>query len=695
MKHLTATSGAVVVAASGIALASALVWSSRTSDAPTHTSNLDVPLQPASRTGAHVDAARNTPEVARQEASTPTPMVNTSEGHARDCTPSAGALASYAFEGTDVAAITPLGLGLGSDARATEVTTTYSGRLDTLVLESSDQGALVLGRLADFQSTAVREDARVRVPFLFRLAPHCEVQGFAHHADLGHGYARIQQSILHDLSFAAPRDFIRFEGTDSIGRTSGAVRRRTDGSIEKRVTTMAPWSTGLGSLNEVDDYVATITSSTQGWFTSATLRATYRGAGITSSRSLEANRLPEAQTLSGASRHERDYVWTDLLPSLVPLDEHVPVSQRDLDARQAVAHHEVDDVVERMIARVDAQDVGIQNTWPELRTYLEARPEMAHVIARRIVANEIPSQATMASFIALGNSRTPEAKTALLDIMRADANTSFDRTRAIFSLLDRSDVDDALAHELSALAAPLADTEDQARHLLARHALLGLGMMAGLRPEREDLREIARAAIVKALSESTSSIMLSPAYGALANVGDPSLLSLVEGIENHPDYSTREVAAQVIRRMPPAASAEFTRRWLSVEEDWRVKLTLYQKLELQTFDAREMTTRSVLELALADLAKRPGPITRTALVRLLGRAISDLDTNDPFRQRVVQTFADLLPLEVQNKTGLYLVISEHLDPATLRRVLTQTLGERAAPTPIAPTPRTLAPRSTR
>ena len=308
---------------------------------------------------------------------------------------------------------------------------------------------------------------------------------------------------------------------------------------------------------------------------------------------------------------------------------------------------------------------------------------MAKVVADRLVTDEIPSEATMAAFIALGNTRTIEAKTSLLEIVRNGSFTSFDRVRAIFSLVDRADVGDDLAHELAALAAPLAARENLGRHLVARHALLALGMLSGLNPQRDDIKQIAVAAIRKALSEAADSGIASPAYGAFSNIGDHELLPLISDVVDHPDYSTREVAALATRRMDPTKTAAFTRGWLEKEKDWRVKLTLYHNLELQTFEARKMTSRGVLELALTDLEQGPGVLTRKALVRLLGRAMRDMDGSDPLRRRIERVFTSMVRFEIDNRTGLYRPLTEHLDPTLIREGIT---GYRPEPSvdPVPP-----------
>lgn len=688
MKAITAKFGVVLVCGAGAALAAGAMMTSSSQSESSAPASSDVRSNEArvERALAPVMAA---PAAQSATASDKPVLAGAPDG----CAFEKGAIAAYSLHGKDTASIDALGFGIQGDAEAVEIESKYSATLRTEVLEVSDDGALVLGALDEFRSTAVREDARVRAPFLFRVGSDCNLLGFAHGASLHEGYARIQQALLHDLTYQVPTGNIStfYEGQDTLGNVAGKVALR-DGTVEKRITSLEPWSAGMGSLSGVDSAISVITpadAKVGGWFARVAFTGHYTGTGITATRMLDAKREDAAgeNSLVGASRQEKDYVWADLLHRTIPLDEGAAVSRRELKQRDAVRDKSVDTILDRLVERVDNK-AGIQQTWPELRTYLEARPEMVQVVADKIIRDEIPAQATMGAFIALGNTRNPEAKQALESIVHDPSIASFDRVRAMFSLVDRADVGDAFALELARLAASLTDdSKSKAEHLTARHALLALGMMSGRKPNREDIKKIAVAAVEDALAKAPNAIIASPAYGALMNIGDPALLSLIEDIPDHPDFSTREVAAIAMRRMPPSETAEFTRRWLVKEKDWRVKITLYHSLELQTFAAQEMTSREVIELAIADLEKRPGAITRKALVRLLGRATLEMAPEDPLRKRIEGEFAAMIPFEVENRTGLYRIIAPHVDPATLRLALTGQLDRGNDPTrPTQPSP---------
>lgn len=695
MKWLTATGGKVLVASSGVMIAAAAAMYTSAGEDTAHRDELEQSRSPALDAPAPAPAGASSSERVSARGTTATPAVakvtpaptSRSAGASADgCVYERDQRAAYKIVSQGTLEIDPTGFGLpAGSGGATKVEAYQRARLDTLVLDADEDGSLILARLSKFQSSVVQRDHIVEAPFLMRIGRDCSVQGYAHDRNLDSGYARIQQAMVHDLSFTAPSgEVTSFEGTDSLGSFEGEVSRvaRDDRELfVKRIERFEPWQRGLGAVREVESFGANVVPSSDAWFESFVLDATYSGTGLESRRTLEATRIEEVGSFDGVSRSVDDYIWSDLLATIIPIEEEAPVSQSELAARDRLRGYSADEMLDRMIARVDTEGVGIEQTWPELKIYLEARPEMAAVVGQKLMDGSIPDHATMAGFMALGRARTPEARDALLGIMREESNISFDRTRAVFSLVDRADVGDGLAEELAELADPMLTTKDEQEHLLARHALLGLGMYAGLNPKREDIRAIAVEAISEVLEAAPNSVTASPAYGALSNIGDHRLLPMLDGIMDHPDYSTREVAAIATRRMDPDETAEFTQRWLEKEKDWRVKITIYRSLELQTFAAKKMTSRPVLELAVKDLEQGPGVLTRRALIRLLGRAIKTMGPEDPLRKKIERQFVSMISFEIEKRTGLYILLTEHLDPALIREGITR---EKFEPEPRAP-----------
>jgi hypothetical protein len=274
---------------------------------------------------------------------------------------------------------------------------------------------------------------------------------------------------------------------------------------------------------------------------------------------------------------------------------------------------------------------------------------------------ELPAEATMGVYIALGNARTPQALAALEGVMEDERAPVIERSRAILALIDRDDVDLGLAGYLQEKSNDIASGQTEGARVLARQSILALGAMSGRKPWDEDLKASALAQAARLLEETRDmdAAYQRPVFGALANIGDPSSLSMVSYIPDHLDADVREAAAIIFRRMPPEESSEFAARWLANETDANVKRKLWHTIELQTFDAREMISREVLEFALRDLRQRPGFITRKALIRLLGRAREEMPKDE---LGISDAFAELIPFEFEQNSGFHRMMDEHIEP---------------------------------
>jgi hypothetical protein len=268
------------------------------------------------------------------------------------------------------------------------------------------------------------------------------------------------------------------------------------------------------------------------------------------------------------------------------------------------------------------------------------------------------------------------------EVMRDESAPVIERARAVLALIDRDDVGPALADYLGDQSRMLASGENRGQRVMARQSLLALGAMAGRRPHDLELRRAALTRVSALLDETRDlgALYQRPIYGAIANVGDPAALDRLAHIPDHPDPEVREVAAIVTRRMPPAASAAFTARWLATETHPSVLRKLWHTVELQTFDARAPTSPEVLGFALRDLRARPGPITRKALIRLLARALA-ASPDDPLG--IEDAFAELIPFELEQRSGLHTLMHDHVDDQRLQR-LYDDHARAGSPTPRDP-----------
>lgn len=554
-----------------------------------------------------------------------------------------------------------------------DIASTTRATLELEAIGESSPG-VVLARLTELTSTALVSDAQLEAPFLLHINADCQIEGFAQHRDTPAGHARLQQTLAHELMWTWPSLDARLQGRHGLGEFTASIAG--DGErADYTLSTFSPWRTGRHELTQLESGTMTVYPGSRGWFERLESRSSYAGDQTSASfRTLATATSPGHAALDDAPRDLATYIWTDLLSQDIELEQKTGPSESELLARKRVEHFTLDQALERHIARVSTQDVGIHETWPELSTWLEVHPEATEDLVNRMKTHDVPAEATMTVYIAMGNARTPEARKSLEGIMRDDTAPIIERSRAILSLIDRDDVGVELAQYLQTKANVLGTTTSQASHVMARQSLLALGAMSGRKPQDEELREIAMRTAQQVLKETDGQgfLLQRPAFGALANIGHPEALALFTDMPNHPDRHTREAAAVIFRRMSIKDSAPLLDRWLADERDPNVLRALWSNVELATYDRGEALPEQLLVHAVRDLDKRPGPITKKALIRVIGRAVETMEGD---RLGIQALFSELLIESLVASDGLHLLFYEYIEPSR-REALYLEAGKR-------------------
>jgi hypothetical protein len=586
------------------------------------------------------------------------------------CKPEKGAQWAYSIKASDRAKISPEGIGLPAGGEPIEVSNDTDTRLVLDVLEGGGEQALLLARFVRMNSSLVQRDGELERPFLFNLDSRCQLIGFAHHKSTPAAYARIQQALLHELVWAVPAgaEGEQIDAADGMGTyraTLGMTRRDAEFRVASQKVAFEPWHKEVSMTDQIETSVFRVYKAKNPWFDHAEKKEVLTGKGSTLARDLSVRTLALGQRVPVLEYVASDYLWADLLPLDLPLDEQVPLSKAEKKALERAGKLTFEQAFDELESLAQS-DAGIQATWPSMRVFLEARPEQAQVLVDALSEREFSDMGRMSAFIALGHARTPQARQALEGVVRDETTHPYERSRAMVAMIGRGDTGLEFAQFLSQMSQALESQEDGAEHVMSRHALLALGAMAGMKPDDAEIKREAVNAVTVALARLEHPANRRPAYNALANIGDPALLSLVADIAQHPNWQMRYAAANVTRRMPPAASAEFSARWLEQEESDIVKYLLYKTIELQTYDSGEMTSREILEFALKDLARQPHLLMRRSLIDLLARAMKSPEFSD---MDIEGVFLALVPFELHERSGLYSELAKHVDSTRLRAVL--------------------------
>lgn len=529
-------------------------------------------------------------------------------------------------------------------------------------LSHDAQGTVLLSNFRRIQGTASALPD-LNTPFLVRISEACELIAFARQSGADLATARAQQAITWELSWRFTPEKADVTGENGLGAwRAWSMPSATDQGVmvQRRVLAYSQlWQSSEANVAPADSLLTVHKSPASGWFDTASGSETLTTRTMTTRNSVIATRIEAlAEAFVGVDADASHYVWQDLLPRQVTRHEARPVTQRDLREREAVKHLTANQAVDAYIARVK-QGKGIAETWPALTTYLEARPDQTEAVVNRLKA-DMPAEATTAAFIALGRARTPEALNALLDIKRDVGAPTFERVRAMFSLVDRDDVNVGLAQELKEDSKALLSPSTRGGSTYGAEALLAVTTMSGLRGE-SDVHDVAMQAVGEALTNNRERRTLKPVFRAMANVGDPALLATARPYMNDPDPLVRREVAIVFRRMPADASLPVAMEWLRVEPDEMVRRHIYETLELQLFDAKVKTPDLLVSSAARDLATQPSIMQRKALVRLIARA----ENLTPDVRMVLKNQARK---ELASNSGLFNSIAHVLSPEDLREV---------------------------
>ncbi len=606
-------------------------------------------------------------------SSVPWQTMNDQENTPSGCDFTAGQRSVYSIHASETGEVTsgPMMGVSGQEPIAFRSMTTAT--LEVAVVDVDEDRALLQGRYQAVRASQVLHDDELERPFLFHVDRHCQVQGFAHHRDTAPSYARIQQAMLAQMSWRMPDDLgAPLDYQDSTGQyvsTLHQAHRTGELRITRSADTFTPW--GFEGIEEMTGMkhahlrVYRPDRDASVWFDAMEFEATLHSEHATLDRAMRVTRRPRQSQRAWSAGPLELYIWADLLPMNLPLKEDLPPTKQELALRERLKALPLETVVHEFEALSD-EGRGIQDAWPVMQAYLEARPEQADALVDRLGTEPIEQMARMTAYVSLGFTRTPEAKHALERVMTDTQSHPNERSRAMIALIGRPDT----GIELAQIIVEQTDTQEYdesvEEHIMARQSLLALGAMAGMKPDDAEIRALAERTILEALSRLTNPHNKRPAYHALANIGDPALLIHVKDAVNHPHWQMRSAAATITRRMPPSESARFTADWLKQETSPVVKYHLYRTLNKQTYDASEMTSREVLELAIKDLRHHRSALIRRHIVELLGRAARLDEFSD---LPIEQAMLEILPFELRRESGLYTKIARQVDATHLRETL--------------------------
>jgi hypothetical protein len=558
------------------------------------------------------------------------------------------------------------------------LTTSYA---DFVAMQVGPDNVVLAGRFRDFRSEGTSKldvPAQMAEPFLLRIDSECKIVDFARSKNTSLIAARGQQALAHELQWHQIKaGSAERTGQNNLGEYQSTVERKDDvlgGLVERRITNYSKlWNVAGATAGLVRKPEASLMSVRFGrgpWFD-----------GISASESTATLSLLNAKINTSVVRIPNDgdialsvpsvqsnFIWENLLPKnlLVPVAvAKAPLSDAE---RKELSKKTLKVAVSEFVANTK-DGMSMKDTWPRLARIIEARPDLARPLARKLVSGEVPPEATAGMFVALGNAHVTEARDALLEINQDPHMHMMDRARAAFALVPRDDVGVEFAEVLRKDTSGITAGSGRPERIYAREAALALGMMAALKTETApDVKRVAVDAVKDMLGQGHRWHELRPAFSTIANIGDPSLLSLAAPYTQSSDPLIRKASAVVIRRMKPEDSERFALDWMRRERDPDVKRQIYNHLQSQLFDAQQAPTADVLAQAVADLQSDPPPqlLTRQSILRIIS---SSVQAKPELIKELRPILVKQLEHEYKTQTGLGDLISPLLQVGDIETAL--------------------------
>jgi hypothetical protein len=176
--------------------------------------------------------------------------------------------------------------------------------------------------------------------------------------------------------------------------------------------------------------------------------------------------------------------------------------------------------------------------------------------------------------------------------------------------------------------------------------------------------------VEEVLRRGTTVVELSPAFGAMGNLGDPKLLPEIARWSRHANADTRAAVTMALRRLPVATETPLLQEWLGRERDATVRRELWSVLYRQLADEQRELPDEFVSAAISELRSQPDLLTRQPLVRML----VPLAKRD---QSVKQALLDQLIFELKTDSGLLDVLQSGLNGDEVSQALHAALKEPA------------------
>lgn len=533
---------------------------------------------------------------------------------------------------------------------------TFEGTLALEAVAREDSDWVVLAQFQKMNNETIQtHGADFGEPFMMKVGSRCELKGFGRSKLVSRAAGQVQQVAMHDAWVFVPLDG-RSESVSYENGTGLAVA-----SVTRSGRVVTRQIHGYNAVWRTKAKVQVLHSLARAELGEHWLERFESSEGISGGllqsalATLKMERQPSADDISSAvSRRPTDYVWESLLHSTfaeVAGAGAVPPSERPY--MEQMKNHTLESAFSTMMKKVEAKE-NIESQWHEMTGFLNQHPEQIEEYSKGLVASDFPEEGKAVAFMALGRTVHPEARESLMQIRRQMATGSLDRMRATLALVTRKDVGLELAQELREDA--LTSDPTRQDEYYNSNAVMHLGILGRLQAQDPAVVSVAKDTALTLLKQAGDDpVALMGPLGAIGNLGEPALLSTLEGYTRHADPKVRAQVPRAFRQYAYAQTEKMMADWLQRETDREVKQEIFNIIYHQLADAQRSAGEPIVREAMKHLAEQPRVLSRQSIIHILGQVKNHYP-------EVREQLLNQVAVEFGNRSGLYSQITHYLLP---------------------------------
>ncbi len=542
--------------------------------------------------------------------------------------------------------------------------------LNMRVLRSdSAKGSVLAVRYARMIATKLPKPGDIEPVFLVQLGPRCNIERFAWRKSADKDGARSQQSYLRIVDFKLP-------GEGKLGKHRGTAtdERGTydynallsvvkgEAVLDRR---KIRYRSGYKHKHRLATHLGVkgpglkVKLSADAWFESATINEEHRLGRV--DNLVARHQIDLSMKLIGHEADERldvnvdddNWQWGILEKGKAATARNTAVNPKLVGVPFA---RFIGDINKMLDQKLDG--VGLAKF---MKAWLAANPKSIHEIERwlRTHGTKRGRNLKIAKSLLthLASSGRPAARDLLRRLITDPGLDEVLRSHATVSLMGAKGFDKSDLDALLALSRREQGTNQDANYATATGKVLVGAVAHKHKKLNPELAKLAVQEVAANLANATNDKDLKTALTAVGNTGAEELLPALTPHLSHEDPYIRKDAADALRLMPLASTAETFIKRMAIEQESIVKEALVEAMWFKSFESNKPPPQQVLAAALQHYQSPQSQGVTRKLTTLLGEAVK---TSEAAKQALIARFRAELAKKANADTMLLQKIGRYI-----------------------------------